>query len=1352
MEGGFSRSYSLPDASVVWGDSRPDLLRAEVLADIFESTARRCPSRPALIFGQEVLTYQELNSRSEIAANRLLDSGVRTGDIVGLWMDRGIELLVLQLAVAKSGAAWLPLDAQTPASRVVDCLQDAKAVGLISSGLLNDSSPPWMMPCRVWDPKELLGSTRTQEDPQDRYQDLPKWPSHLRRNVQPSDPAYVIYTSGSTGKPKGIVVSQQSICHFLRAENDVLGVCSDDKVYQGFSVAFDMSFEEIWISYLAGASLWIAPGETAIDLHRVQDALATHRLTVLHTVPSAAALLDASLPHLRLLNLGGEPCTESVAERWITPERRVYNSYGPTEAAVSTSMIELRGQQQITIGRPLANVAMLVLPQESNSSSQPVRVGEVGELCLAGPGLALGYLNQPELTMRKFSFRPDLIPVGDQRIYFTGDLARMRPDGQVECLGRTDDQIKIRGYRVELGDIESVLSKMPGVGAACVVLRESHSGPALVGFVQAIPRQNLACQEIRLAMAQSLPGYMIPSRIEVVDELPRLVSGKVDRAQLRVIALDAVSLTEDESEPPQGDAERVLFEEVARLLPGRALKRHSDFFDELGGHSLLAARLVSALRQRPEFVHASVTSIYRARTLEKIAAEFSGLSQQSRVDSQPRRLIHSAARRWACGVAQGLVLPFIIVLRMAPWLAPFFCYHYLTGEPEDSDFLAVVAAIVTFAIATGLQFLAVWAIKRLTGCLQAGSYPLWGLVYFRWWIVDRLMDVPAIHLLYGTNLYELWLRALGAKVGREVCIGSVILRVPDLLHVADRVSLGHGCMLENAKVQSGRLILGTIVIEEDATVDSYTVLEPNTRVGVASRVCAQSAVLMGHSVSAGRKAHGAPARDVGAAKTDRPRPPPVSSRGAALLRLRYAGSAFLISALFYLPVFPAFMLMDRIDLAEIWTFWASESVAALFFKYFILALPASALLVVATVVLASLTRKVFIPRLQPGRWPVHGREYFIQWAITLIQQTCLTVLRGIHATVYAGLWCRLLGASVGRDAEISTAVGFTPELLDLGAETFVADAAMLGDPLIDNGWMSLKRTRIADRTFVGNQAYVADGTDLPSEVLIGVLSTAPSSGVARSGQTWLGSPPLALPQREPTLGFPESLTFRPSTMRRVARGFTEALRIVVPQAYIVASGYVIVLSVMPLAESGDWPALVLALALCGLSFGVLSLLALAMLKWLLIGRYESRSAAMWTPFVWVSEAITNVYESLVVPSFVNYLRGTPWLPAVLRTLGCHIGAGVYLDSTDFTEFDCVHIGAHCELNGMALPQTHLFEDRVMKIDHVRIEDGVTMGARSIALYGSKVGEGACLGPLTLIMKGEQVGAGTSWQGVPAEPA
>jgi len=1328
-------------ADVLYGPHQPELLRDEILADLLEASARRAPDQVALIAGERRLTYAELDALADLACSRLIEAGIRPGHIVGLWMPRGIELLVMQAAIAKAGAAWLPVDEDTPVERLLVCMEDAGSPALVTGERM----------------RERLG---TIAQPVHMAEDLlkPAPDGHAlqrRGQVDGSAPAYVIYTSGSTGKPKGILIDQRSICHFLRSENEVLGVRASDRVYQGFSVAFDMSFEEIWISYLVGATLWLGPKETAGDPEALPRLLLENGVTVLHAVPTLLALFADDVPTLRIINLGGEMCPETVVERFSKPGRQMFNTYGPTEATVSASLARLRPGELITIGHPLPNYGLLVIATETAGGKLEILPrGDTGELCITGPGLSAGYLGRPDLTAEKFVANPWASSADDTRLYRTGDLARIEPDGQVVCLGRTDDQVKIRGFRVELGEIEAVLAQQDGIGTTAVLLRRDDGIDRLVAYL--VPAAGatdaqLAPATLRKALGGRLPPYMVPSRFEVLPVMPRLTSGKIDRKALKAMALSAPLPSDPlDSDTPETPGEEALFGALAGLFPGQPLRRELDFFSDLGGHSFFAARLATALRADPRFAHVTVRDIYQGRQLGAIAAGLDAAAGTSTVEADWTPPPES--RRWLCGAAQLATLPLLVTLRMAQWLAPFFTYHFFTGDPGDSVAVAIAASIGVFLLTTLLEFVFAAVGKRLIGRLKPGAYPLWGLTYFRWWLGDRLTEAAPTYLLAGSSLYAWWLRVLGAKVGQDVVIGSMTLRAPELLEIGDNVSIGNGVNFENARVERGRLLLGSIVLDDDAFVSSYVIMEGNTRIGRRGHLEGQSALADGAEVPPNRVWNGSPARDAGefdpSTLPPRPAVSPARLTGEALF---FMFGMLLVATLFFMPVFPSFVLIDWFDERGTLSALHINTIQGQLVRYFLLALPASAVLIALTMLVSAGIRWGFLPRLQPGRSAVHSNTYCKKWLVSHIQESSLNVLHGIYATVFAPFWYRLLGAKVGRDAEISTALGVVPDMLTLGDETFIADAVMLGDEQIDGGWMTMEPTVVSNRSFVGNGSYIPDGTTLPEGVLVGVHTHAPVNERMTTGDTWLGSPPIHLPAREQVSGYPEHLTYRPSPLRRLGRTLVEAFRIVAPHAVVIAVGYTVVLDLMPIAGAGRWGETIWDLALVGLAYGIGNYLFVLAFKWLLLGRYTKRADPMWTPFVWLSEGVTNMYEGIAVPNFMRYLRGTPWLPVAFRLLGCRIGRGVYMDTTDITEFDCVHIGDYSELNALSCPQTHLFEDRVMKIDRVDIGRKVYIGPRSAVLYSAKVGDNARIGPLTLVMKGEHIPAATSWHGLPAAP-
>lgn len=1316
---------------ILKGENRNDFLKKEILADLFEQTASKYPNKTALIYGPEKITYSELDHKANILAHHLIKRGVKPGNIVGLWLPRGLNLLIAQLAIAKTGAAWLPFEADTPSDRILVCLDDAKAIGIITGHGWGVNLVEAQ--CEIWLAEEI--------------KEQPEGFLLRREEVNPEEPAYIIYTSGSTGKPKGVPINQGSICHFLRSENSVLGVCSEDIVYQGFSVSFDMSFEEIWISYLVGATLWIAPKEITANPDALPIALQENGITVLHAVPTLLALFSQDVPNLRIINLGGEMCPQTVVERWATPNRKLFNTYGPTEATVSASLAQLQPGVPVTIGQPLPNYGLLVIDENMNLLPQ----GETGELCIIGPGVSFGYLGRPELTAEKFLKNPWAESEHDTRLYKTGDLARIDEKGQIQCLGRADDQIKIRGFRVELGEIEAELAKHIGNGTVAVILKQVGDIDQLVAYIVPPIGESINPVHLRNKLKETLPPYMVPSHFEIVNDIPRLTSGKIDRKALRAMPMSEVNDSAD-SDTPKDSVEEFLFPLLARFFPGLPIRRDCDFFDDLGGHSLLAARFVSAIRANEQFKNMTVNDIYRNRKIHKIAdvmRETLNVGGNATIEweNAPR------SRRLLCGLAQAVTLPLLLVLHMMNWLAPFFTYHLLTGEPDDKISRAILWSVAVFLLSHLVNVLisSVGSRLLLKG-IKPGRYPLWSATHYRWWFGDRLQQVAPAYLLSGSYLYNKYLRMLGAKIGHNVVIGSVTIRQPHLLTVEDGASIGSNVNLENVRVERGELVIGSVHIGKEGYVGSYSVMEGDTQIEEFGRLEGLSSLERNKTIKKLEVWDGSPSRLIRTRDMSEIEARPETTNLRKVCEtIFFTMGAGLTSVLFFLPVFPAFAIIDYFEDIGLAPHLHDEGYLNAIFDYTLLALPASALLIIFTALLSAVIRWTVLPKLKPGKWPVHSNLYCRKWVANQIQVASLHVLHGVYATVYAPLWYRLLGAKIGKNAEISTAMGLIPDMLTLGDETFIADAVMLGDEEIDRGVMSIDYTVIGDKSFVGNGAYIPDGTTLPSDVLIGVQSKAPQTEKMKSGETWFGTPAMNLPSREKLEGFPDNLTFKPSLLRRIGRAIVEAIRIVLPLSVIIGSGYVFVQAAMPAAESGKWLKFVLQLAFIGIIYGIGCFVLVFLLKWLLIGRYKPRAVPMWTPFVWVSEAITSIYESIAVPNFLQYLRGTPMLPCMLRLMGAKIGKNVYMDTIDITEFDCVEIGDNCEFNAWAGPQTHLFEDRIMKIGKVKVGNGVTIGVRTTVLYNAEVGENVEVGPLTLVMKGESIPEKTAWYGSPAQP-
>jgi amino acid adenylation domain-containing protein len=477
--------------------------------------------------------------------------------------------------VVKAGAAYLPIDPDYPADRIAYMLADAAPVATLTTRQTGANLPAQGQRVILDDPDLAATIGRLDTATIDNTERLA--PLHI------AHPAYTIYTSGSTGRPKGVVVSHQSLPSLFAFLVDTLDVRSESRMAQLISLSFDMALTEILTALTAGATLVLPePGPLAGEV--LADVL--RELRVSHAVVSPSALAGArpeQLPELECLIVGGEACPPELAAAW-SKDRRMFNGYGPTEATVCTTVSgPLSGKGTPLIGGPNWNERVYVLDERLDV----VPPGVVGELYLAGSGLARGYLHQAGLTAQRFVACP-FWP--GQRMYRTGDLARWRPNGELEYLGRIDDQVKIRGFRIELGEIEAVLAAQPGVARAVVVVREDRPGDRrLVGYIIPTPGSELDPAAIRAAAGQALPGYMVPAAVVVIDALPLSVNGKLNRR-----ALPAPEYASGPAREPSTPAEEAVCDLFAQVLGVDRVGIDDNFFD-LGGHSLLAAVIVTRL-------------------------------------------------------------------------------------------------------------------------------------------------------------------------------------------------------------------------------------------------------------------------------------------------------------------------------------------------------------------------------------------------------------------------------------------------------------------------------------------------------------------------------------------------------------------------------------------------------------------------------------------------------------------------------------------------------------------------------------------------------------------------------------
>jgi amino acid adenylation domain-containing protein len=584
-------------AEVSSGPVRP--VRETTVVEQFEARVEESPDSVAVVVEDIGTSYAELNARANRLAALLRQRGAEPGTRIGLCLRRNVDLPTAMLAVLKTGAAYVPLDPTHPPARVAEIAADAGVRAVIAHADVAGTVSAVAAPVVTLDGvRAELAAMSAQNPP---------------LAAKPGDVAYIIYTSGSTGGPKGVLLEHRGVVNFIDSTRDLFDLTPADRVLGFASMTFDVSVFETFSALLTGARLCLATDDERLSIDRLQSLMERAGITVIDLPPTVMPLLTPEkFTDLRIVFVGGEAFSGELANRW-NPGRRLFNGYGPTECTVTMIVEECPGTWDASppIGLPMANHVAHVLDRDLRQ----VPIGVPGELVIGGAGLARGYLDRAELTAEKFVTDPFGTAPGG-RLYRTGDLVKRLPDGRLVFLGRLDQQVKIRGLRIELGEVESALASFAGIGPVSVQPWTDDAGDKhLVGYLTGVIEQQVP--SVREHLGTLLPSYMIPSYFVVLDELPLTSSGKVDWRGLP--APDPNSAGDGSGDEPRTATERVLLCEVLTpLLRNDRLGVHDDFF-QAGGNSLQAAQLMSAINRRFE-VEIALTDFFVSPTVAHLAA------------------------------------------------------------------------------------------------------------------------------------------------------------------------------------------------------------------------------------------------------------------------------------------------------------------------------------------------------------------------------------------------------------------------------------------------------------------------------------------------------------------------------------------------------------------------------------------------------------------------------------------------------------------------------------------------------------------------------------------------------------
>ncbi|WP_217441113.1 Pls/PosA family non-ribosomal peptide synthetase [Nocardia barduliensis] len=1279
------------------GDRAPE---ARTLVDILTATALAHPDAPAIDDGQLVLSYLELVVEVEKTMARLATAGVRPGDRVGVRMPSGTRgLYVTILAVLYSGAAYVPVDADDPDERAQLVFGEAQVTAIVTADGIETTA---------------AGIRAAEQQRERTWSTLPG----------PGDDAWIIFTSGSTGTPKGVAVTHRNAAAFVDAEADLFlrdaPIGPGDRVLAGLSVAFDASCEEMWLAWRNGACLVPAPRELVRTGADLGPWLVRREISVVSTVPTLAATWPVeALEAVRLLIFGGEAVPPELAERVVgngDSAREVWNTYGPTEATVVACAARLDGQWPIRIGLPLNGWDLVVVDQAGN----PVAEGESGELVIGGVGLAR-YLD-PVKDAEKYA---PLASVGWERAYRSGDLVRNDSAGLV-FLGRADDQIKLGGRRIELGEIDNALQHLPGVTGAAAAIRTTKAGnKLLVGYLTG-PGPDFDAKAARAILTERLPAPLVP-RLAVVGELPTRTSGKVDRDALPWPLPNAAE--DDDDNDLTGTAQWVagLWDAILGAEVGDL---DADFFD-LGGGSLAAAQLVTALRER--YPQIAVADVYDHPRLGALADL---LERTTPAVAVAERTVRPTPR--LAQVAQVLAtipLTTLTGLQWLTWLAIVGNIAAWSGSlpwlPQLSWWWTLTAFLL-FISPPGRMAICVGGARLLLRGIGPGRYPRGGSVHLRLWAAVRLSEASGAENLSGAPWMVPFARALGAKIGEGVDLHS-------LPPVTGMLELGDGCSVEPEVDLSGYWIdgdvvhLGPITVGPGAVVGSRSILLPGTKIGKNAEVAPGSAVA--GKVKAEQEWAGSPAVKVGKAQHRWPAHTPRRAR-------HWVGIFGITSmALAAMPIlgigaggaFLAWFIRDTRTLAD----GAVRAFAVL---------PLATLLSLGVYAAATIVAvRLLSIGLTEGYHPVRSRVGWQAWATERLMDSARTFLFPLYASLLTPLWLRLLGAKVGKSVEASTVL-LLPKFTTVADGAFLADDTMIAGYELGGGWLRIGEAKVGKRAFLGNSGMTAPGRRVPKNGLVAVLSAAPSK--AKAGSSWLGSPPVRL--RRAAESADTARTFDPPARLRVARGVVETCRLL-PVLVTFAIGLGVLFTLAWLARTFGHLAAGVLSGLVLLAAGAVAGASAVAAKWLLVGRIRVGEHPLWSSFVWRNEVSDTFVETVAAPWFARAATGTPVLNLWLRGLGAHIGRGVWCESYWLPEADLVTLGDGATVERGCVVQTHLFHDRIMAMDTVTIGAGATLGPHCVALPASALGDGATIGPASLVMRGDTVPASTRWWGNPIAP-
>ncbi len=1342
--------------------------------------------KTAVDFGDSKISFAALDAYANRIARFLTARGVVEGDRVALLFDRTEEAYASLLAISKIGAAFVPLDRSFPADRISYIINDSNCRTVLSMTLYSTSFSGLDVDFIALDASI------------DKIGKLPA----ARLDYTPTDPdalAYVIYTSGTTGRPKGVQINHSSICNFLRVAKDCYGFSNEDRVYQSLTLAFDYSFEEIWVPLLSGACLVPAPIGVNLVGSELTEFLQDQKITAYCSVPTVLATIEEDLPDLRLLIVSGEACPSDLAKRWAVPGRRMLNVYGPTETCVSATWDEIHPDAPITIGEPLPTYTVVILDPDA---PELLARGEVGEIAIAGIGVAGGYINRDIETAR--AFIPDFLdlpqnPTG--MIYRSGDLGKIDETGKVIYLGRADTQVKIRGYRIELEEIEEVAREASGVASVAINPWDGGDGLELVAYFAAPDGEPVDVAAVHQKLTDQLPPYMVPAHFEQIDAMPLQASGKIDRKALPEPSGKRLTETGKEYLAPEEGLEADLAEILCGVLKVERVSADANFFDDLAGDSLIMARYLGAVRKKLKLKKASLALVYQHPSIQELAsilapAPAPATEPEVATPTAPVAVENNNNNNTATATVAATVVEMPLVqevtgplvvdgieLAEAPqkedWEASrgqyIFCgvvqmgYMFLVAlfggvlfdisarwllasETWIDVYLRSAGIAAMFFFGYTLFFIAVkWlAVGRFT----SKEVPLWTMAYVRFWIAQTAIRANPMNLFVGTPVYNLYLRMVGMRVGK----GSIILAQPptctDLISIGENVLIRPDSLFPGYTAHRGWLRCGPIDIGDNVYIGEQTVLEINTSIGSDSQLGNSSCLQEGQAVPDGEKWHGTPSRktDVNYNRVEPMNTSPLAGWIYGIASLSYG---MLISGPIGITIL---FLIAQYFLGNVAGFVGTTISLTL--------VPLYALGLYFLAILTGLVQVFTMPKVynwffqEEKTHKLFGVQYYLASSITASSNSVmLQSLFGDSSLIMP--YFRGVGYDLSTATQNGSNFGVeqihqSPFLCKFNRNTLVSDGLYMLNKDYSTTSFRMGAIEVPPDAYLGNDLRYPVGAKVGADCLIATKALLPIEGPVSEGVGILGSPPMEIPRSVARDGRFDHYK-KPGV-------FEERLKMKLKSNLGTLALYMLrnwsATAIVMLA--GVWAYNQFALQMLASSWvtsfvvGVLAMGALfftsfyyIMYERLVTWRYpvKPRICSLYERPFWNHERFwkMNINDLLVV------FDGTPLKSVILRAQGVKLGKRVYDNGVGITEPNMVEIGDYCCLNIGSSLQGHSLEDGTFKSDAIKLGDRCTVGISGFVHYGADIGDDVIVDAHSFVMKGSIVGDEERWSGNPAQP-